>query len=61
MFVWIQANLATLVISVFLIVLVASILVHMVRAKKQGKSSCGCDRCGCCAGCGAGSCAETAK
>ena len=51
MLAWIQTNLATLVVSLVLLLIVASILLHLIRVKKQGKSSCGCD-CGSCGGCG---------
>ncbi len=46
---WIMANLATILISILLIVAVFLILRKMIRDKKQGKSSCGCDcgSCGC--------------
>lgn len=47
---WITANLATILISFLLIVVVGIIIVKMVKDKKQGKSSCGCD-CGSCGAC----------
>ncbi len=50
---WIEANLSTILICVALIVIVAMIIWHLVRQKKQGKSSCGCN----CAHCAmSGSC-----
>ena len=56
MLAWIQANLATIVIGILFLLLVTSVILGMVRAKKQGKSSCGCS-CGGCDGCGmSGSC-----
>ena len=45
---WIAANLATILISLVLLAVVTAIVVHMVRGKKKGKSSCGCG-CGGCA------------
>ena len=45
---WIAANISTIIITLALIAVIASILTHIVRRKKQGKSSCGCG-CGSCA------------
>ena len=54
MFAWIMENIATIVISAGLIIVVAAIIAGMVRGRKKGKSSCGCG----CAGCPAvGACA----
>ena len=39
---WILENIATLVIGGLLIAAVAAIIIHMVRNRKKGKSSCGC-------------------
>lgn len=47
MFAWIMGNMATIVISAILIMVVAAVIVGMVRNKRKGKSSCGCG----CAGC----------
>ncbi len=56
MFQWIEANLSTILICFALIVIVAMIIWHLVRQKKQGKSSCGCN----CAHCAmSGSCHST--
>ncbi len=50
---WMEANLSTILISFALVVIVAMIVWHLVRQKKQGKSSCGCN----CAHCAmSGSC-----
>ncbi len=50
---WMEANLSTILISAVLVVIVAMIVWHLVRQKKQGKSSCGCN----CAHCAmSGSC-----
>ena len=50
---WIANNIATILISLGLLVIVAAIIAKMVKDKKKGKSSCGCN----CAHCAmAGSC-----
>ena len=45
---WFAENGGTLVVSVLLIALVTGVIVKMIRDRKKGKLSCGCD-CGCCA------------
>ena len=40
---WITANLSTIVISAILLAIVTSISLHLIRQKKQGRSSCGCN------------------
>lgn len=53
MFAWIAENLATIIICLVLAVIVAAIIIGLVRNKKKGQSSCGCN----CAHCAmAGSC-----
>ena len=53
---WIGANLGTILICLVLLAIVTFIIVHLVRQKKQGKSSCGCN----CAHCAMhGSCHRT--
>lgn len=47
MLTWILENMATIVISAVLIIMVAAVVASMVRGKRKGKSSCGCG----CAGC----------
>lgn len=42
MFAWLMQNLATILICLGLVAIVALIVVGMVRDKKKGKSSCGC-------------------
>ena len=42
MLTWIKANLATVIISAVLLVIVAAIIVSIVKDKRRGKSSCGC-------------------
>ena len=46
---WLTDNLGTIVISLILLAVVAAIVFSMIRDKKKGKSSCGCDcaHCGC--------------
>ncbi|MBQ8825401.1 MAG: FeoB-associated Cys-rich membrane protein [Ruminococcus sp.] len=39
---WISQNLATIIISVIVIAVVATIIIKMMRDKKNGKTSCGC-------------------
>ena len=51
MLTWIHANLATIVILFAFSLIIAFVLVGMIRARKQGKSSCGCSGCAGCAGC----------
>ena len=40
---WIGANLGTILICLVLIAIVTFIVHYLVRQKKQGKSSCGCN------------------
>ena len=47
MSVWIAQNLATMLISNDLILMIAENVVKLVKDKKKGKSSCGCN-CGSC-------------
>lgn len=44
---WIVRNIATLITSFVLIVIIASIVIKMIRDRKKGKSSCGC-KCSAC-------------
>lgn len=39
---WIGANIGNLLLCAVLAAIVILILVHLIRQKKQGKSSCGC-------------------
>ena len=58
MLTWLSANLANIVVSAILLAAAALAVRTMIRNKKAGKSSCGCD----CASCGAcGSCAAKKK
>jgi hypothetical protein len=43
MLAWLTANLGTIIITLALIAIVAAVIVQMVKDKKQGKGSCGCD------------------
>lgn len=47
---WLSANLTNLVIAALLVLAVGLAVRSMIRNRKAGKSSCGCD----CASCGAG-------
>ena len=49
MFSWLSENIWTIVITLFLALMVAGIIVLMIIRRKKGKSSCGCgcDTCGC--------------
>ena len=51
MLTWIMGNMATIIISTVLLLVVAAVIAGMVRGKRKGKSSCGCG----CASCPAGS------
>lgn len=51
MLTWLMENMATIIISLILALVVAAVMVSMVRSKRKGKSSCGCG----CASCPAGS------
>lgn len=42
MLTWLMENMATIIISAVLVLVVAAIIVSMVRSKRKGKSSCGC-------------------
>ncbi len=47
MFDWITANLATILISVFLLTICIGIVLKLRRDRKKGKTSCGCGCSGC--------------
>ena len=40
---WIGANLGTILICLVLLAIITFIILYLVRQKKQGKSSCGCN------------------
>lgn len=55
---WIANNISTVLISLGLLIIVAAIIAKMVKDKKKGKSSCGCN----CAHCAmSGSCHSNIK
>ena len=41
MSVWFAVNLGTLIISLVLLAVMTSIVIHLIHQKKQGKHSCG--------------------
>lgn len=53
MLIWFTQNLATILISLVLILAVAAIVRGLVRDRRRGKSPCGCSACSC--SCGAAS------
>ena len=44
---WLTENIATIIIGVLLMAAIAAILVHMIRNRKKGKTTCGrgCSHC----------------
>ena len=40
---WISANLGTIIVSLILIAIVTAIIVKMIRDRKNGNTSCGCN------------------
>lgn len=57
MLTWIMENMATIIISAVLIIMVAAVIAGMVRSKKRGKASCGCG----CASCAMNGACHPAK
>ena len=53
MLAWISANLASIVLTAVIVLIVGLLIFVMVRDKKAGKSSCGgnCASCASCGGC----------
>lgn len=47
MLMWFSENLATIIICAGLLVIVALIIRSMIKRKKAGKTSCGCNCVGC--------------
>ncbi len=39
---WITENLSTILVSAVLLAAVVAVILHLIRQRKQGKSSCGC-------------------
>jgi len=50
MLLWLQNNLATILISAVILAVIAAIVLSMIKARKNGKPSCGCS-CSGCSGC----------
>lgn len=44
---WLTENLATVILSAVLVAIVTLIILHLVKNRRRGKSSCGCS-CGSC-------------
>ena len=40
--IWIRENLGSIILLIFIVGLISAITVASIRAKKKGKSSCGC-------------------
>ena len=52
---WIAENAATIIVTAILLIVIAAVIVKLIRDKKRGRSSCGCQ----CANCPmAGKCHE---
>lgn len=47
MFNWISENIGNIIAIVILAAVIAAIVIHLIKQKKRGKSSCGCN-CGSC-------------
>jgi len=47
MFAWLIANLGTIILILVIAAIVGLIIFNMVKNKKRGKSSCGCNCCNC--------------
>ena len=47
MLAWLSENLATILVGLAVLALLLAIVFHMIRQKKQGKTSCGCGCEGC--------------
>ena len=58
MLAWLSENWANIVVIAGLLLLIGLIVFRMVRSKKAGKCSCGCD-CGACGACSA--CKKSAR
>lgn len=62
MLAWISQNIATILICMVLIGIVAAIIIHMIRNKKKGTSACGCGCAQClCSHCAAGHCSSDSR
>jgi hypothetical protein len=61
MFAWLSANLINIVLVVALAAIAGLVIRGLIRDRKAGKSSCGCDcaSCGACCRCGAADSVQT--
>ncbi len=57
MLTWLMENMATIIISAVLVLMVSMSIASIVRSKRKGKSSCGCG----CAGCAMNGACHPAK
>ncbi len=57
MLTWLMENMASIIISAVLVLMVSMSIASMVRSKRKGKSSCGCG----CAGCAMNGACHPAK
>ena len=39
---WLSANLGTILVCLVLIAVVAAIVIHLIRSRRKGKTTCGC-------------------
>lgn len=56
---WIAANVANIIISTVLVLVLSLVTVKLIRDKKAHRSSCGCSCSGCGAACGSTCCASS--
>lgn len=57
---WIAANVANIIITTVLVVVLSLVTVKLIRDKKAHRCSCGCSCSGCGAACGSACCASAA-
>ncbi len=57
---WIAANVANIIISTVLVLVLSLVTVKLIRDKKAHRCSCGCSCSGCGAACGSDCCASAA-
>ena len=57
MLTWFMDNMATIIVSAVLVIVVTAAIASIVRGKRKGKSSCGCG----CAGCAMNGACHPAK
>lgn len=57
---WLEENIGTILISLFLLAAVVAIIINLISKKRRGESACGCGGCaGCPMGCNCHSRKET--